>query len=161
MNQIYPTISFSKIDYAKIPKGGTFIAFDLENNGALSRIDYLGNISVIGEDLIKKGSDFYYSEVAPTGSGTDRVKIGSIWYSTKNNNSYVYVYDGESYFWISLSQPGPKGDSGNIEPPKLTTDEILSIQNPTKGMIIYNITLDVICVYTGSSWRTVNHQEMI
>jgi hypothetical protein len=161
MNQIYPTISFSSIDYTKIPKGGTFIAFNLDNDGKLSRLDYLGNISVIGENTSSENYEFYYNESSPIGSGTDQIKVGSIWYSTKNNNSYVYVYDGESYFWITLSQPGPKGDSGNFEPPKLTTDEILSIQNPIKGMIVYNITLDLICVYVGSSWKTVNQQELI
>jgi hypothetical protein len=161
MNQIYPTLEFSKIDWRKIPQGGTFIAFNSEDDGVLTKIDYLGNISPLTGGSSEKNYDFYYSETAPEGSGTSSIIVGSVWYSTTNAQSYVYVWDGENYFWLSLSQPGPIGATGaGTEPLKRTTDEIMSIVNPAKGTVFYNITIDKICVYDGSSWKMISQQEM-
>jgi len=137
MGQIYPTIDFSKIDWRKIPPGGTFVAFNSADNGILTKIDYLGNISpLIGGDSTGQNYDFYYSETSPLGSGTSTIGVGSIWYNTTNAQSYVYVFDGENYFWLSLSQPGPIGATGGTSPLKKTTQEILSISAPAKGLVL-------------------------
>ncbi len=42
-----PKVSFSTITYAKIPLGGYFIGFDLDNSGKLSKVDNAGVITVI------------------------------------------------------------------------------------------------------------------
>jgi hypothetical protein len=164
MSQIYPTLDFETIDYAKIPQGGFFIAFNSSNNGVLSKIDNFGNISSIeGSGSSDRSYDFYYSEESPNGTGTSTIIVGSIWYCTLNGQSYVYVFDGTNYFWLSLSQPGPMGitgDTGGMEPLKRTSEEILSISSPVKGTVFYNTTIDKICIYDGSSWKMIDQQEM-
>jgi hypothetical protein len=164
MQQVYPTLDFSKIDYTKIPKGGTFIAFDSQNDGQLSKIDSSGKISpLIGRS---KSYDFYYGESDPEGSGSSQIEVGSMWYNTKNAQSYVYIFDGENYFWIAISRPGPTGARGAIGPSgstdliKKTTLEIRSIDSPQEGMTVYNTTIDKICIFDGSSWKQIDHREM-
>jgi len=56
--------------------------------------------------------DFYYQSTAPTGTGTPAIAVGSIWYDTINGESYVYVFDGVSYFWLLIANPGPAGPTG-------------------------------------------------
>ena len=170
MQQIYPTLDFSKIDYAKLPKGGVFIAFDLENDGALSKIDASGKVSPLVGDGVPgesgKNYDFYYGPTSPTGSGSTDIAIGSVWYNTSNAQSYVYVFDGDNYFWLAMAQPGPGGTRGAMGPRgttellKRTTLEILDVNSPEKGMAFYNTTIDKICMFDGVSWKQVDHREM-
>ena len=42
-----PRVSFSTITFTNITAGSFFIGFDLDNSGKLSKIDNLGNITVI------------------------------------------------------------------------------------------------------------------
>jgi hypothetical protein len=60
--------------------------------------------------------DFYYQSTAPTGTGTPAIAVGSIWYDTINGESYVYVFDGVSYFWLLIANPGPAGPVGATGP---------------------------------------------
>lgn len=167
MQQVYPTLDFSKIDYRKIPKGGTFIAFDSTNRDILSKIDATGKISpLVGDGTpgeAGKNYDFYYGVTAPDGSGSSDIAIGSVWYNTTNAQSYVYIFDGDNYFWLAMAQPGPsgaRGAVGGVDLGKRTTSEIIAITSPTEGMAFYNTTLDKICVYDGYSWKQVDHREM-
>jgi hypothetical protein len=170
MQQVYPTLDFSKIDYRKIPKGGAFIAFDSEQGGKLSKIDTSGKVSpLVGEGTPGengKNYEFYYGQVSPIGSGSSDIAIGSAWYNTSNAQSYVYVFDGENYFWLAMAQPGPSGTrgamgpSGTAELSKRTTLEICAIEDPQKGMAFYNTTIDKICIFDGFSWKQVDHREM-
>jgi hypothetical protein len=45
---------------------------------------------------------FYYQGSAPAGSGTDSITPGSIWYNTSDAYSYIYVFDGVSYIWVTV-----------------------------------------------------------
>jgi hypothetical protein len=170
MQQVYPTLDFSKIDYTKIPKGGTFIAFDSENGGLLSKIDTSGKVSPLVGDGTPgengKNYDFYYDTVSPKGSGSAEIAVGSVWYNTANAQSYVYVFDGDNYFWLAMAQPGPSGTRGAMGPAgtadlaKKTTLEILAISSPQEGTAVYNTTIDKICIFDGSSWKQIDHRDM-
>lgn len=46
---LYPAIDFSTIDYSKIPNGAYLVGIDSNNSNYFSRIDNLGNITVIQE----------------------------------------------------------------------------------------------------------------
>lgn len=40
-------------------------------------------------------------------------------------------------------------------PPRMTTTQKNAISSPTAGMVVYDSTLNKICVYTGAAWETV------
>ena len=44
---VYPLIDFSGIDFSKIQPGAFLMGFDSNNSNVLSKIDHLGNITVI------------------------------------------------------------------------------------------------------------------
>lgn len=40
-------------------------------------------------------------------------------------------------------------------PPRMTTAEKLAIVVPAEGLVVYDLTLHKLCIYTGSAWETV------
>lgn len=44
--------------------------------------------------------------------------------------------------------------------PRLTTPEINAISSPATGLAVYNISINTICFYNGTSWQKVNHANM-
>jgi len=40
-------------------------------------------------------------------------------------------------------------------PPRMTTTQKGDISSPAEGLIVYDTTLNKLCVYTGSSWETI------
>jgi len=40
-------------------------------------------------------------------------------------------------------------------PPKMTTTQKLAIATPAEGLMVYDLTLHKLCVYTGSAWETI------
>lgn len=40
-------------------------------------------------------------------------------------------------------------------PPRMTTTQKNAIASPTEGLIVYDLTLHKLCVYTGSAWETI------
>ena len=40
-------------------------------------------------------------------------------------------------------------------PPKMTTTQKNAISSPSEGLIVYDLTLHKLCVYTGSTWETI------
>lgn len=46
-------------------------------------------------------------------------------------------------------------DSRGFLPPRLDTTDKLAIASPAEGLIVYDITLHKLCVFTGSVWETI------
>ena len=44
--------------------------------------------------------------------------------------------------------------------PRMTTTQVNAISSPSNGLTVYNITLNTLCFYNGSSWQKVNHATM-
>lgn len=45
-------------------------------------------------------------------------------------------------------------------PPRMTTTQINAISSPANGLMVYNTTIDHLCVYQGGSWVKINHSPM-
>jgi hypothetical protein len=121
-----------------------------------------GAIGPQGE--LEKNYDFFYQSNTPNGSGTSSILPGSTWYNTSTSITYVYIFDGEDYYWLTINVQGPvgvQGPAGSFEPPKMTTTEILSIVSPSTGTTIFNTTLNAMCYYDGSDWKVLNNTNMI
>ena len=46
---------------------------------------------------------FYYQDNSPTGTGSPSIVVGSSWFNTSNGSTYMYIFDGASYFWVRVS----------------------------------------------------------
>jgi len=51
------------------------------------------------------------------------------------------------------------GEQGNIQAPKLSFDQIISIQNPKKGMIAFDSSFNCLRFYTGTKWICSSQNE--
>lgn len=40
-------------------------------------------------------------------------------------------------------------------PPRMTTAQKTDIAPPTAGMVVYDTTINKLCVYTGAKWETM------
>ena len=45
-------------------------------------------------------------------------------------------------------------------PPRMTTTEINAIVSPAEGLVVYNLTLNVLCFYDGTGWKKFTHSTM-
>lgn len=45
-------------------------------------------------------------------------------------------------------------------PPRMTTTEINAIVSPAEGLVVYNLTLNVLCFYDGTGWKKFTHSNM-
>ena len=48
-----------------------------------------------------------------------------------------------------------KSTTKGFLPPRLTTTQKNAISSPATGLIVYDTTLNKLCVYTGSAWETI------
>ena len=46
--------------------------------------------------------NFYYQDETPDDTGTDMIPAGSHWFNTTYEKTYIYIYDGQSFFWIAM-----------------------------------------------------------
>jgi hypothetical protein len=68
--------------------------------------------------------EFFFQNTLPTGSGTNSISEGAMWYHSDTGVLYTYIYDGspELYSWVTptympgatgpTGDPGPAGSSG-------------------------------------------------
>jgi len=55
----------------------------------------------------------YNQNTTPTGTGTSRIPIGSLWFHSDTGIQYTYYYDGNTYQWTQETLPlGPQGPQG-------------------------------------------------
>jgi hypothetical protein len=40
-------------------------------------------------------------------------------------------------------------------PPRMTTSQKNAISSPAEGLVVYDLTLHKLCIYTGSAWETI------
>lgn len=106
---------------------------------------------------------FFYQSTIPTGTGTDSIKVGTLWYDTEFGFLYVYVNDEFSgYNWITAAGEagatgpiGPTGPAGPIGPTGPSPFEELIVKhdilNPNNHVLFhYDSTL-----YNGANFNFV------
>ena len=79
--------------------------------------------------------DFYYNDVNKTIS-VNKMGIGTN--GAENANAILDVASTSKAFM----------------PPRMTTTQKNAIASPTAGMVIYDLTLNKLCVYT-TAWQTI------
>jgi hypothetical protein len=56
---------------------------------------------------------------------------------------------------IPSAQMAVNSTTSGFAPPRMTTTQKNAISSPAEGLIVYDLTLHKLCVYTGSVWETV------
>ena len=95
-------------------------------------------------DYIKTGSG--YSEVAAGGTTVTRIAVGgmSIGKGAGAGGNVV----ASAIFELQSTSKG-------FLPPRMTTAQKNAIGTPAAGLVVYDSSLNKLCVYTGAAWETI------
>lgn len=130
-------------DFRQISGGGLRIS---SGNGAIQFLDgvnayslLIANAAVDNGIILEAGS-----RTINTYSGTGAIVL------TDNSTSYIGVgaADASAKLGVSSTTQG-------FLPPRMTTTQKNAISSPTEGLMVYDLTLHKLCVYTGSAWETI------
>jgi hypothetical protein len=116
-------------------------------------IENVGNIT----NDERHNSKFYYGKDAPVGTGTSSIILGSIWYNVETAKTYVYIYDGSSYYWVVMAIPANTYNGltdSSIE--HMTTEDILKLRDMKIGTMVFNKDIEKICQWNGREWVEFN-----
>jgi hypothetical protein len=108
-----PKVDFNTLDYSEIQAGGYFFGFDLNNGGLLSKMDHLGNITVIEGATGSSGSAGASGSSGSSGSSGQAGSSGSsgIGSSGSSGSSGTRGTSGTSG---SSGNPGPLASNSLI-----------------------------------------------
>jgi len=89
---------------------------------------------------------------------------GNIGIGTTTNAGYKLDVNGSSRFLDKVSIGSPTAASAVLEisstiqgflPPRMTTTQKNAISSPAAGLVVYDTTLNKLCVRTASTWETI------
>lgn len=100
-------------------------------------------------------------------ANTEALRIqnnGNIGVNTTTDAGYKLDVNGTSRFWDKVSIGSPSATSAVMEitsttkgflPPRMTTAQKNAIATPAAGLVVYDTTLNKLCVRTASAWETI------
>lgn len=93
------------------------------------------NISGVTQDLSANRTWLfdYQQNTTPTGTGTSSIIVGAKWFHTDSGRIYEYVYDGDTYQWVSPTLPTATGATGPSGPNNIDTGTTTPINGILKG----------------------------
>ena len=120
--------------YPAIRRNGTSFEFKLADNSASCNIS-ASNITALGGMVAYSTIEGYNSGQAGSFTGNVRVGAGS----TNNASAVLDV--------VSTTR--------GFLPPRMNTTAKNAISSPAAGLVVYDTTLNKLCVYTGAAWETI------
>lgn len=129
--------------------GGATIRATTQMWGAGNRSAEWGNTSFLGS-LTYSGSDAIVG--TNTGNLLFRAASGNniMHLSATNQNVAIGTAAANTNAILDL-----QGTTKAFLPPRMTTTQKNAVSSPTAGMVVYDSTLNKLCVYTGAAWETV------
>lgn len=134
------------------------------NNVAIGVSSGSGNSS--GHDNIYIG----YSNGSNITTQSYNVLIGSSYAGIAGSNQ-IFIADGQGNLRLYIPSTGNlligtttdvpssiltlASTSQGLLPPRMTTTQKNAISSPAEGLMVYDLTLHKLCVYTGSAWETI------
>lgn len=83
----------------------------------------------------------------------------------------IFVFAGSSFAQVGINNDNSAPDSSamldvkstnqGFLPPRLSTSQRTSIQNPAQGLLIFNTTTNTYDVYQGNSWKSLSFKDKI
>ncbi|HEY9073081.1 MAG TPA: hypothetical protein VIN67_03025, partial [Desulfobaccales bacterium] len=101
-----------------------------------------GKVFIEAGDSYTSGLDGAISFL--TGAGVERMTItygGNIGINNNSPNAAALLH------LVSTTQ--------GFLPPVMTTTQKAAISSPPAGLVVYDATLNKLCVYTGAAWQTI------
>jgi hypothetical protein len=105
------------------------------------------------------------------GSGTT-TSTKSLQIENNNSTKQVLFDDAGNLMTngsMAIGQTTPPSSTSILElvsttqgflPPRMTNAQILAIATPANGLMVYNTTIDHLCVYQAGAWAKLNHSPM-
>ena len=145
-------------------------------------------LSVYGSIATSQGMQITGSITSPTGSGIELENQGGTTYFTSYNRAGAWlpsifrcgelniqnggtqsakvftngnwaIQNGGTFSDIASARLQINSTTQGFLPPRMTTTQINAISSPALGLVVYNTTLNVLCVYTGT-WQKMTTTSM-
>jgi hypothetical protein len=130
---------------------GVGVAYTINGSGAKGTDFAGGNIIIAGGKGTGSGTsgDVIISTATPTTSGITLQTLTSRWYvkGSTGSLSNVALPNASAQLQVDSTTQG-------ILPPRMTTTQKNSISTPAAGLMVYDSTLNKLCVYT-TAWETI------
>lgn len=126
--------------------------------------DELGYVGFWGHDgtAFQRVGIIYVRAASVTGSTiTPTMQFGT-GTSAAANQYHITIYNSGN---VAFGSNAPEESSAQISmvsttkgflPPRMTSAQKTAIATPAAGLVVYDTTLNKLCVYTGAAWQTVS-----
>lgn len=144
--------------YKALAQGEDIIFNNGDNVGIdiypLHKLDVNGNVNIginnfykiEGQNIISRNSSFW--NYIYDWSGGQAIMLGGTSDPSNYYNNTNHIYRNRSgVLFASISEKG-------ITPPKMTTTQRNALVSPTSGLMVYDTTLNKLCVYT-TTWEVI------
>ncbi len=131
----------------------TDTGFKLNVNGT-ARVS--GNLTLTGGSLLMNNNNIYIAR--GTGTPTDGMEIRALSAGTdavKVTTSSVSISSVGGLTYQASAQLAVDSTTRGFLPPRMTTTQKNAIASPAAGLVVYDTTLNKLCVRTASAWETI------
>lgn len=128
-------------------------ALRIDRNGS-SYVDFVVPSGTPSAFSIKANGSTSAINIFVSASGNIAVGDASI-NGTYFDNSGNSVAIGTNDVPVASARLELGGTTKGFLPPRVTTTEKGNISSPATGLVVYDTTLNKLCVYTGAAWETV------
>jgi hypothetical protein len=155
-------------------------SFRAENSGGAKNIVYNDNGQLIinygagGAVTTLDGFNIYtYNIYAPNGASRLRLDGGAMTLVDEFGQQNIICQGLQTYIAKPLkltsgtltvpnaaAQLDIESTTKGFLPPRMTNAQILAIVTPPNGLMVYNTTIDHMCVYQAGAWVKINHSPM-
>lgn len=126
--------------------------------------DELGYVGFWGHDgtAFQRVGIIYVRAASVTGSTITPTMQFGVGTSAAANQYYITIYNSGN---VAFGSGAPEELSAQISiasttkgflPPRMTSAQKTAIATPATGLVVYDTTLNKLCVYTGAAWQTVS-----
>ncbi len=133
---------------AAAPTGYTGRILDLRvGTSTMLNVDQVGNL-VIGGNLtagIVTAGTYFSTPIIYAGGG-----------GTTSFGNHVLMGTGGGGTITTSATAEVRSTTAGFLPPRMTTTQKNAIATPATGLMVYDTTLNKLCVYTGSAWETIS-----
>lgn len=133
----------------------------LSNSTAGGGNDILLDVEVTGANSTSTITT-YGALFQNTHTGTSSTNVAATFLASGGTNNYaIIVPSSAGIVGIGTSAPAASSildvasTSKGFAPPRMTTTQKNAISSPVEGLIVYDVTLHKLCVYTGSAWEVI------
>jgi hypothetical protein len=153
-------------------------SFKLENSNNSKSLEYndAGELKINygGATTTLNGFNIYtYNIYAPNGASRVQLDGGAMTLIDSAGQQNIVCQNNQTYIAKPLklmsgtltvpnasAQLDIESTTKGFLPPRMTTTQVNAIVTPANGLMVYNTTIDHMCVYQAGAWVRINHSPM-